>query len=288
VAYFGLRADGQMDMVDFESKLNSNTRLVAVSMASNVLGAVNPIGDICNLCQKTIIQTTTTTTTQKNAIQKKPLVMVDATQFVPHFRLDVREIDCDFLVFSGHKIYAPTGVGVLFGKSKLLDQIPNYRVGGEMVDSVSMEGNIYKETPHRLEAGTSNFAGIIGLGTALEWFVSNESQVLETEKTLFEYLLKSLDSVEDLEIYGSKTFIDDSIPLVSFNIKGVNALDLALMLDFEGICVRSGQHCTGLLHEFLGLPSSCRISLSCYNTKEEIDFIIQKIQEIAIKLKSKK
>ncbi len=272
--YFSILPTGDVDMTDLNSKMNVNTKLIVCSVVSNVLGVINDVASICTLAKRV-----------------GALVVVDGTQAVAHLEVDVKNWDCDFLVFSGHKIYAPTGIGIVYTKSNLLNQIPNYRLGGEMVESVSIAQNIYKSTPYRLEAGTSNFAGIIGLHSAIEWFQTNQKIIFEHEKQLQKHLILRLLEIPNLTIYGYNYSLsveqncDRRISLVSFNIKDLNALDLAVLLDLRGICVRTGQHCTGILHENLDLVSSCRISLSCYNNVEEINFAVEVILLILKKLK---
>ena len=273
LVYFGVLPSGNIDMQDLESKINIHTKLVICSAVSNTLGVINDVKAICGLAHRF-----------------RALVVVDTTQAVAHFDIKIKDWDCDFLIFSGHKIYAPTGIGILYAKSNLLARMPSYRLGGEMVESVSITQNIYKNNPYRFEAGTSNFAGIIGLQTALEWFVSNKKIIFEHEKILQKQLLKQLLSIPKIQIYGYDYDLsveqncDRRIGLVSFNIENINALDLAILLDLKGVCVRAGQHCTGILHENLNIVSSCRISLGCYNTIEEIDFTINSILQIIPKL----
>jgi cysteine desulfurase / selenocysteine lyase len=350
IVFFGVLATGLWDMIDFQSKLNSNTKVIAVSNVSNVLGVVQDIGAM-NEVLKLKFQTKITPVSLETASPlargnldltqshsgtgsfaplkmtqrlKKPIVVLDATQAVSHFDVDVKDMDVDFLVFSGHKIYGPTGVGVLYGKRKLLEVLPSYKVGGDMVESVSLDKNVYKDSPFRFEAGTANFASIIGLKAALYWFIRSREEIFEVERKLFKYLVEKLEEIERLGILVEVEFQNQSnpshfvpapyqgatnpnlsqthhkgsfaplkmtknsnvipkIPLVSFNIEGINSLDLALILDQQGICVRSGQHCAGILHEYLGMDSSCRISLACFNTFEEIDCVIETIKD-AVKI----
>jgi cysteine desulfurase / selenocysteine lyase len=372
IVFFGILADGRWDMLDFESKLSMNTKVIAISTVSNVLGVVQDVWEMNTILEKRFCTEMTINNQNKKLKSKteqtpvsletasslargnldltlshsgmgsfatlkmtdcfcKPIIVLDATQAVSHFAVDVKELDVDFLVFSGHKIYGPTGVGVLFGKKELLEVLPNYKVGGDMVESVSLVSNIYKESPFRFEAGTANFASIIGLKATLDWFIRSREEIFKVENQLFRYLVKRLDEIEGLEILGgvedftnprqalpatlfargnlgltkshsgtgsfamlkmTATFNGkyhsgelDRISLISFNIKGVNSLDLALLLDQKGICIRSGKHCAGILHEFLGINSSCRISLACFNTFEEIDNTVECIKNAIIVLK---
>jgi cysteine desulfurase / selenocysteine lyase len=334
VVFFGILASGAWDMSDFESKLNCNTKVIAVSNVSNVVGVLQDVGLINEVLERRLNSKESYTEqseisdvivdknqrVSQNSSQthhagsfaplkmtsfwNRPIVVLDATQAVSHFPVKVKELDVDFAVFSGHKIYGPTGVGVLYGRRELLEVLPSYKVGGDMVESVTLTQNIYKESPYRFEAGTANFASIIGLKAALDWFIRNQNEIFKVENELGKYLIQRLSEVDGLSvlttIYPIETHQTGSfaplkmtetvesqirIPLVSFNITGVNSLDLALMLDQYGICVRSGQHCTGILHEHLGINDSCRISLACFNTREEIDIVAQKIKEVLPKLK---
>jgi cysteine desulfurase / selenocysteine lyase len=338
VVFFGILASGRWDLQDFESKLGINTKVIAISSVSNVLGVVQEVKEINDILNKYYPVATQQPLDRGNSestqshfgtesfsslkmvnFTVRPIVVLDATQAVSHFDVNIKKLGVDFMVFSGHKVYGPTGVGVLYGKKELLEVLPNYKVGGDMVDSVTLEKNIYKESPFRFEAGTANFGSIIGLQASLEWFIRNQQEIFELENELFRYLVLKLKEIKGLEILGEsenedypvalhqplnsgnlssarshfstgsiaspkmKDFLGvNRIPLVSFNIKGLNSLDLALLLDQKGICIRSGQHCAGILHEYLAINSSCRISLACFNTKEEIDFIIDCINEAVI------
>jgi cysteine desulfurase / selenocysteine lyase len=341
IVFFGALGSGLWNMSDFESKLNFNTKVIAISNVSNVFGVVQDMGVMnevieqkfgtkgCYIEQSEIsrasigksqkFSTNKSQTHQRGSFAslkmtgfwRRPIVVLDATQAVSHLPVNLKELDVDFMVFSGHKIYGPTGVGVLYGRRELLEVLPCYKVGGDMVESVSLDQNIYKEVPFRFEAGTANFVSIIGLKAAIDWFIRSQNEIFKIEKELGEYLVQKLSEVEGLKILGGFENLDNTpsaslppllgkgespvsvlgdkyklkIPLFSFNIADVNSLDLALILDQYGICVRSGQHCAGILHEYLGINDSCRISLACFNTREEINFIIGKIKEIITKLK---
>jgi cysteine desulfurase / selenocysteine lyase len=270
IRYFGLTENGEIDMEDFENKIDSETFLVAVSHCSNVLGIINDVERICKI------------SSDYGAIS-----VVDATQSIVHAKVDVREINCDLLSFSGHKIYGPTGIGVLYGKLEQLEKLENYKVGGEMVELVTKEKNYWKEIPYKFEAGTINLAGIIGLNAALEWFVENRNEIFEIEKELYGYALQQLGGIKDLNFITNKTkksLLEESVrrtggvPIFSLTIQDINSYDLAEYLNLKNISIRVGQHCTGLLHEYLGINSSLRISLACYNTKEDIDKAVSEIK----------
>jgi cysteine desulfurase / selenocysteine lyase len=308
IRYFGLTENGEIDIEDFESKIDAETFLVAVSHCSNVLGIINDIESICKTCSK------------YGAIS-----VVDSTQSIVHREIDVKEIDCDFLAFSGHKIYGPTGIGVLYGKFEQLEKLDNYKVGGEMVELVTKEKNYWKETPYRFEAGTINLAGIIGLNAAIEWFINNQKEIFKIEEDLYLYCLQSLESVEAINLIANKNTVipglignpptnetkkpanlnstvilnpfqnplttenksqnTTNIPIFTFTIESVNSYDLAEYLNLKNILIRVGQHCTGLLHEYLGLETTLRISLACYNTREDIDKVVEGIKNGIEKLK---
>ena len=306
IVFFGILDSGLHDLQDFESKLNNHTKIIAISNVSNVIGVIQDLEKInstlkerytvasqqpldrdnLDLAHSGTLSFASIKMTNLSSI--KPIIVLDATQSVSHFKVNVKELDVDFMVFSGHKIYGPTGVGVLYGKQDLFEQLPNYKVGGDMVESVTLKSNIYKQSPFRFEAGTVNFASIIGLKAALNWFIRSQDQIIKIDKDVFNYLNKKLLEIPNLKILGCQNLYLDSkdiklnnqgrIPLVSFYIEDINPLDLALLLDQKGICIRSGQHCAGILHEYLGIDSSCRVSLACFNTFDEIDFLTSELK----------
>lgn len=266
IEYFSVLASGEVDMLDFEQKLK-NCKIVCFSHISNVLGVINHVSKMCQLAKD-------------NGV----ISIVDGTQALAHTRINLSQIQADFYCFSAHKVYGPTGIGALFGRQELLQELPNYQVGGEMVSTVCIEKNTFRDSPYRFEAGTANFAGIIGFKTALQWYAQNQTQILQLETRLEKYLRTKLKKVENLQIYGTA---ESKIPLYTCNVKSINGLDLATELDFAGIAIRSGQHCTGLLHQYLGVASSWRVSLGCYNTETEIDYFIEKLQILIDKYRLK-
>jgi cysteine desulfurase / selenocysteine lyase len=275
VRYFNLLASGEIDLEDFNSKLDKHTLLVAVSHCSNVLGVINDVKTICKL-----------------ANQKNALTIVDATQSIVHSALDVVDLNCDFLAFSGHKLYGPTGIGILYGKFELLNRLKNFKVGGEMVEFVTKEQNYWKETPYRLEAGTANLEGILGLGQAIEWFKMNQAQIFKTEKELFEYLKFEIAQIPRINLIVSENTSENltkskHAPILTFTVQEIDSYDLSQYLYLKNIAIRAGQHCTGPLHQFLGVNSTLRVSLACYNTKVEIDLFIQELKN-GIKILTKK
>ncbi len=253
-----LHPDGQIDLEKFQALVTSKTKLVSVVHVSNVLGSVNPIEEII-----------------KASHDVGAHVVIDAAQSVVHLPLNVQKLNCDFLVFSSHKIYGPTGVGVLYGKKELLKQMPPYQGGGDMIQSVTFEKTTYQEPPLRFEAGTPMIAEVIGLGAALDYLASHSRQAaLVHEKKLINLALQHLPPTT--HILGPHT---GRTSLITFHIPQMHPLDLATFLDLEGIAVRSGHLCAQpLLHHF-GLRSALRLSIAPYNTEEEIHYFCSKLFE---------
>ena len=242
---------GDIDFLDFEKKLTPNVKLVSVVHISNTTGTINDLKRIIDLAHK-----------------NGSLVFVDAAQSIAHSEIDVQALDCDFLAFSGHKIFGPTGVGVLYAKKYLLEEMPPYQGGGAMIDKVSFQGTTFADPPHKFEAGTPHIAGVIGLGAAINFVdeLGLES-IIAYEKKLMDPLLSVLSKVEGLRLVGEPV---NRSSIVSFVIEGVHHQDLASVLDNYGIAVRSGHHCTQPLLDFYGLSGTTRISLSVFNTEEDI------------------
>jgi cysteine desulfurase / selenocysteine lyase len=260
VEYVNIDHEGRIDLLDLESKM-PDARIVCVSHASNVLGVINDIKAISKIVNKF-----------------NCFLIVDGTQAVAHIDVDMQDMNCDFYCFSGHKMYGPTGIGIVYGNADLLKHLPNYEEGGEMVESVDFEENIFKKTPYRFEAGTNNFASIIGLSKAVEWLENYKPEIQKTENYLLTYLFSRLNTVPNLIFFGSQD-VGIKLPLISFTIEGHNSLDIATFLSTKDICVRSGQMCAGLLHASLGYNDSLRVSLGCYNTTEDIDKLVLGINE---------
>lgn len=256
VVAVGLTEDEEYDVEGLREALRSGrVRLVACSHVSNVLACVNPVEEIVRLAK-----------------EAGAVVLVDACQSVPHMRVDVQKIGCDFLVASGHKMCGPTGVGFLYGRRELLEAMPPYMGGGEMIADVEVEKSTYAELPHKFEAGTPAIGEAIALGAAVKYLEGlGIDEVAAYEEELAGYLYKSLTAFEEVRVYGPKT---GRAALCSFNIDGLNGTDVATFLDLEGIAVRSGHHCAQPLHKALGVESSARASLYVYNTKEEVDRFI--------------
>jgi cysteine desulfurase/selenocysteine lyase len=259
--FVGITSDGYLDMDDFRQKLTKDTALVAVTHISNVLGAVNPVEEVCSL-----------------AHEVGALVLIDAAQSAARIKLDVKKIDADFLVFSGHKIYGPLGIGVLYGKRKLLEEMPPFLLGGDMVKEVSKNGATWNELPWKFEAGTQNIAGAVGLGTAID-FLNNIGldKIWEHEQELVNYIIPKLLAVNGLRIIGPKTSGGQNIEragVLSFVVEGVHSHDLVSLLDLEGIAARGGHHCAQPLMTELGIKECTRVSFGVTTTIEEMDLFI--------------
>ncbi|WP_245574504.1 cysteine desulfurase [Hugenholtzia roseola] len=256
---------GEIIEAEFEKLLSKKTKILSIVHVSNALGTVNPIG---KMIQK--------------AKQFGTKVIVDGAQATPHFAIDVQKLDCDFYVFSGHKVYAPTGIGVLYGKKEILDQMQPYHGGGEMIKEVTFEKTTYNHLPHKFEAGTPNIADTIGLGRALEFLQQFDKQaVIEYESRLLTKATALLSAIEGVRLIGTAA---EKASVLSFVVEGVSGFDLGMMLDANGVAVRVGHHCTQPLMKRLGIPAgTVRASFALYNTEKEIeDFaaILQKILPI--------
>jgi len=243
---------GELIQNEYKLLFNKKTRLVAITHVSNSLGTINPIKDMIRF-----------------AHEHQVPVMIDGAQAVQHGRVDVQDLDCDFYVFSGHKIFGPTGVGVLYGKETLLDSIPPYQGGGDMVDCVRFEKTSYNILPFRFEAGTTNFTAAIGLGVAIEYlnFIGLEA-VAAYEKNLLTYAEKRLKEIDGLEIYGNAK---EKISIISFLIQGIHPFDTGMILDKMGVAVRTGTHCTQPVMDHFQISGTIRASMAFYNSYEDID-----------------
>lgn len=252
--------EGEWNLEVARTLINGKTKLVAVNHVSNALGTINPIEEIIAL-----------------AHAQGAVVLIDGAQAVAHFEVDVQALDCDFYCFSGHKIYGPTGTGILYGKRALLEAMPPYQGGGEMIKIVSFSGTTYNELPHKFEAGTPHIAGFIGLGEAIR-FVQQQDKlaVAHHEEALLDYATKAVTGIEGLRIYGTAK---RKIAVLSFFVEGVHPYDLGTLLDKQGIAVRTGHHCTEPLWNRFGIPGSVRASFAFYNTFEEIDRFVAALQK---------
>ncbi|KAA0142445.1 cysteine desulfurase [Gimesia chilikensis] len=258
--FIQLTPEGRLDLEHYQGLLTNRTRLVAVTGMSNVLGTINPITEMARL-----------------AHAAGALIFVDGAQSVPHLPVDVVESEIDFLAFSGHKIFGPSGIGVLYGRKALLENLPPFLYGGNMISEVHLDESKWARLPARFEAGTPAIAQAIALGTAIEYVNQLGFDVIaEQEHQLSQYAMERLQSVPGLEIYGPQE-LEQRGAIFSFNIEGAHPEDLATLLDRKGIAVRHGHHCTMPLHQLLQIPASVRASLTFYNTTEDIDALIEAI-----------
>ena len=260
-----IHRDGTLDMARFEEMLNDRTKLVSITHISNTLGTINPIETIINRAHKFGAK-----------------VLIDGAQSIQHGEINVVNLNCDFFVFSGHKIFGPTGIGVLYGKASILESMPPYQGGGDMIKRVSFEKTSFNELPFKFEAGTPNIVGGIALGTAVEFMESIDTeQAFSYEKDLLSYAEKELLQIENLKIYGTSAL---KTSLVSFNVGKIHPFDIGTLLDKQGIAVRTGHHCTQPLMDFFEIPGTIRASFSIYNTKEEVDLFIHALKRALIAL----
>jgi cysteine desulfurase/selenocysteine lyase len=255
--------DGYLETEDLERLLTSKTKLVAVTQISNVLGIINPLKSIVTLCHSMDIP-----------------VLADGAQGVVHEGMDVQDVDCDFYAFSGHKMYAASGTGVLYGKRKFLEQMPPYMGGGEMIDTVRFSGTTYAALPQKFEAGTQNISGTPTLVPAIEFYKSlNDKDIAKNIEDIKKYLLEELTRDPRIHLYGVPRRTEDKISLFSFAVKGVHHEDLALILDKMGIAVRSGQMCAEPLMDRYGVTGMLRASLAPYNTMEEAEYFVKSLDK---------
>ena len=251
---------GELIMSEFDELLSDRTKIVAVNHISNALGTINPIEYII-----------------KKAHQVGAAVLIDGAQATPHLKPDVQALDCDFYVFSGHKICAPTGVGILYGKEEWLRKLPPYQGGGEMIAEVTFEKTTYADLPHKFEAGTPNISGGIVLGTAIDYMNSiGFENIASYEQELLEYGTKRLLEIEGLTIYGTS---ENKASVISFNIEGIHPYDIGTIIDKLGIAVRTGHHCAQPIMNFFNIPGTIRASFAFYNTKEEIDIFVEAVKK---------
>lgn len=257
---------GELMMDEYEKMINDRTKFVSIVHISNTLGTINPVKEIIEIAHRRNIP-----------------VMIDGAQTVPHQRVDVKELDCEFYVFSGHKMFGPTGIGVLYGKTELLEKMPPYQGGGDMIKSVSFEKTYYNEIPAKFEAGTPNIAGAIGLGIAIDYLNKMDYDAIhEHEMNMLHYATEKLKEIPRVRIIGTAKH---KAPVISFVVEGLNAMDIGIMLDTMGIAVRTGQHCTEPLMGRMGVPGTARASFAFYNTIEEVDVFIDGLKKTIDMLK---
>lgn len=256
--YIPLQEDGTISLEDVKKTVTSNTKIVAVTLVSNVLGTINPVKEIAKI-----------------AHENGAVIVVDGAQGVPHMKVDVQELDCDFLAFSGHKMCGPTGIGVLYGKKHLLENMEPVQFGGEMIDFVNLYDSTWKELPWKFEGGTPIIAGAIGLGAAIDFLEEiGLDAIAEHEHRLSAYALEKMKEIDGIAIYGPHD-PDRRAGLVTFNLDDVHPHDVATVLDAEGIAIRAGHHCAQPLMKWLNVSATARASFYFYNTEEEIDKLVE-------------
>lgn len=250
-----INSNGELIMSEFDKFISTKTKLVSVTHISNALGTINPVREII---------------AKSHAVGAK--VLIDGAQSIQHTKIDVQELDCDFFIFSGHKVFGPTGVGILYGKRELLDQMPPYQGGGDMIAKVTFEKTTYNELPHKFEAGTPNISGGIALGTAFEFLNQLDLEAVEAYETeLLNYAQSELLKIDGLRIIGTAAH---KTSVVSFIIDGLHPFDVGTLLDKQGIAVRTGHHCTQPVMDFFKIPGTIRASFAFYNTKGEVDILV--------------
>lgn len=254
--------EGDVIMEEYEKLFNEKTRIVSITQVSNVLGTINPVKEMIRI-----------------AHEHEVPVMVDGAQSTPHMKVDVQDLDCDFFAFSGHKIYGPTGIGVLYGKEKWLDEMPPYQGGGEMIDSVSFEKTTFEKLPFKFEAGTPDYVATHGLATALNYVTElGLDNIFAHEQELTRYAMEQLKEIPGMRLFGTSQHKD---AVISFLVGDIHHLDMGTLLDRLGIAVRTGHHCAEPLMHRLGISGTVRASFALYNTKEEVDALIAGIKRVS-------
>lgn len=257
-----INKDYELSKEEIESKITDKTKVVGITHVSNVLGTINNVKEII-----------------KYAHKKGAVVIVDASQSIPHKKIDVQDLDADFLVFSGHKMFAPLGIGVLYGKKELLNKMPPFLMGGDMIEYVYEQNTTFAPLPNKFEAGTQNVEGVIGLGAAIDYIEKiGYKEIQNVEEAITKYAVNELSKLDFLELYITP-HLENHSSVISFNIKGVHPHDVASILDSNGVCVRSGSHCAQPLLRYLGMDSTCRASFSIYNTKEDVDNLVEALKK---------
>ena len=260
--YMYINDEFEISDEEIENKITDKTKIVGITHVSNVLGTINNV--------KKII---------KQAHKKGAIVIVDASQSIPHMKIDVQDLDCDFLVFSGHKMLAPLGIGVLYGKKQLLNHMTPFLMGGDMIEYVYEQETTFAPLPNKFEAGTQNIEGVIGLSAAIDYIESiGYDEIARIENEVVNYAREELSKLDFLELYITPNKENHSA-VISFNIKGVHPHDVASILDNYGVCVRSGNHCAQPLMRHLGIDSTCRASFYLYNTKEDVDKLVEALKK---------
>ena len=269
VKHLPITDDGRLKLSTLNSQLSTKTKLVSIAHVSNVLGTINPVEEIIKIAHTHVIP-----------------VLVDGAQSAPHFKVDVQAMDCDFFAFSGHKMYGPTGIGVLYGKEEWLEKLPPYQGGGEMIDKVTWERTTFERLPFKFEAGTPDYVATHGLAKAIEYIDAiGFDAIQQHEQELTRYCMEQLQTIEGMKIYGpcpvAGGFAADKDAVVSFNVGNIHHLDMGTLLDRLGIAVRTGHHCAQPLMDRLGISGTVRASFALYNTKEEIDTLVAGIRRVS-------
>lgn len=258
--------DGSISVEKLKELLTNKTKIIAITHVSNVLGTINPVKEITEIAHS----------------QDVP-VLVDAAQSIQHMDIDVQDLDCDFLAFSGHKIYGPTGIGVLYGKENWLDKLPPYQYGGEMIENVSIEKTSFNELPLKFEAGTPNYIGAIGMGAALKYIEKTGIEAIaKYEQEVYDYAIERLRVIKDIQFFGTAK---KKISVISFNIKGLHPYDVGTLIDKNGIAVRTGNHCAEPIMRHYGINGTIRASFAMYNTKEEAGKLAENLDKASKILK---
>ena len=260
--YMYINENYEISDEEIETKITDKTQIVAITHVSNVLGTINNVKKIINYAHK-----------------KGAVVVVDASQSIPHMKIDVQDLDADFLAFSGHKMLAPLGIGVLYGKKELLDQMYPFLTGGDMIEYVYEQETIYAPLPNKFEAGTQNIEGVVGLGAAIDYIENiGYENIQSIEKEVVDYAIQEMSKLDFIELHCTPNRENHS-SVISFNIKGVHPHDVSSILDSYNVCVRSGNHCAQPLMRYLGIDSTCRASFYIYNTKEDVDKLINALNK---------
>ncbi|MFP4664196.1 MAG: aminotransferase class V-fold PLP-dependent enzyme [Bacteroidales bacterium] len=256
-----IEEDGSLSVDKLTSMMTDRTKILSVTQVSNVLGTINPVKEIIKIAHERDIP-----------------VMIDAAQSIQHMTIDVRDLDCDFLAFSGHKLYGPTGIGVLYGKEKWLEKLPPYQGGGEMIEKVSIEETTYNSLPYKFEAGTPNYVGTIGMGAALMYMDSiGMENIAAHENEVYQYAMDMLQSVPDIKFIGTA---DNKVSVISFLIGDLHPYDIGTMIDKNGVAVRTGTHCAEPIMRYYGIAGTLRASIGLYNSKEDIEHFVNSLKKV--------
>ncbi len=252
---------GELLSDEMERMINERTKFISITHMSNALGTINPVKELVKTAHKYGIK-----------------VLVDGAQSIPHKKIDVRDIDCDFFAFSGHKVYGPTGIGVLYGKEEVLEEMVPYQSGGDMIRTVTFEKTLYNDLPYKFEAGTPNISGVIGLGEAIRYIDSLGIRNIEKyEEELYSYAVSEMKKFSEIRFIGEA---GERSGVISFEIEGIHPHDIGTILDQEGVAIRTGHHCAQPVMEFFNVPATARASFACYNTKEEVDIFTNAIKKL--------